>query len=114
MRDPAGLSMPSGVPEMSRMETGMSTVEPLALALPTVTTSCATAGSAITVNKKRARGSFIRGRLQPHPKSNYEECHGQQRHDPFIHRGNRNRNDIDRAVDECEISIAARFFCRAA
>src|ERR1051325_2735938 len=58
MREPAGWSRPSGVPETSRMETGTSTVLPDAVTVPTVITStaaCAAAGERKPARRRRTR-----------------------------------------------------------
>src|SRR5436190_21132609 len=61
--DPAGLSTPSGVPAVSRMNTGTSTVGPSAVAVPTVITSCATAAAEKARLKRTAKSRvFFMGR----------------------------------------------------
>src|SRR5258706_11113615 len=69
MRDPVGLSMPSGVPDVSRMETGMSTVVLDVVSEPTVTTSCPKAEDTnsestthVAVHTRRSRFIAVLGR----------------------------------------------------
>src|SRR6266550_2628190 len=69
MRDPGGWSMPSGVPEASRMNTGTSTVDPAEarLTVPTVTVSavCAIAGTAANKPRSSAKPFCITVLLLP-------------------------------------------------
>ena len=59
--EPAGRSTPSGVPEVSRMKTGTSTVGPSAVTVWTVTTSCAAATAANARLAKTASSIFFIG-----------------------------------------------------
>src|SRR5437763_10025744 len=62
--EPAGLSTPSGVPAVSRMNTGTSTLGPSAVTVPTVMTSCAAAAAARRVRRTiRALESEDIGRI---------------------------------------------------
>src|ERR1041385_6790266 len=62
--EPAGRSTPSGVPEVSRMNTGTSTVGPSAVTVPTVTTSCAAAAPASRSVPRTARRMFFTGLIR--------------------------------------------------
>src|SRR5256885_9031061 len=109
MCDPAGWSMPRGLPETSRIEIGISTLDPVAVALPTVTTSCCAIAVAATPRENstrrhdRDRRRFIeeRVRLCAQSHSDDGQCGDEENERPLAHRREELR-DGDRAVDEDE------------
>src|SRR5690349_7376749 len=65
--EPAGLSTPSAVPDVSRTNTGTSTVGPSAVTVPTVMTSCAAAAPAMARPPRTAMRIFFIGSYSPLP-----------------------------------------------